>query len=339
MRALRSSAFAAAALFVAQAAFAQAFVPAKGEATLSIYVQSAEVKQHMFAEFWADVGHVTLQTLAADFSVGLGRGFAASVSLPYAAAKYSGKFPHDLDPSEQSLRPTFSFSDDGKYHGTAQDFHFVVRRQLLSRGAVVTPFVSYILPSHDYEFLAHAAVGWHTRELQVGAFVARVMQPWWKLPTGFVQGRYSLGFEQTFADVARRRSNMAIEGGYFVTTKLRAFGTLTGQITHGGIDVKFSPRLEHPAPSPVYVHHDQIVRENKINVGAGAAYTVTDKIDVFGSWTRTVKGINGHAFAHIYTIGLSYSFQIGTPKTDMSMHGESCQKEENTLAKCLCLKK
>ena len=58
----------------------------------------------------------------------------------------------------------------------------------------------------------------------------------------------------------------------------------------------------------VFQHHDQISRESLFNVGGGAAFTITDTIDLFVAYRRTVTGRNTHAINRGLSIGMSWSF-------------------------------
>jgi hypothetical protein len=97
-----------------------------------------------------------------------------------------------------------------------------------------------------------------------------------------------------------------LEGGYFFTPSIRAFGMVSSQVTHGGIDF---PLGGLPAvPAEYKLTHDIIQRVNFVNLGGGAAYSLTDSLDLFGSFTRLVTGRNGHALDRGITVGASWSF-------------------------------
>src|SRR5690349_12705028 len=75
-------------------------------------------------------------------------------------------------------------------------------------------------------------------------------------------------------------------------------------------DVRRAPARGGRATQPMRAddHYDQISRESYTNVGGGAAYSVTDTFDVFGSFTMTVSGRNTHAVNRGLSLGLSWSF-------------------------------
>src|SRR5262249_1992911 len=147
-----------------------------------------------------------------------------------------------------------------------------------------------IVPSHDYPYFAHSGFGRNLKELQIGASAAKLFEGLHNL---LVQGRYGYGFTERVVDISSNRSSGSLEVGYFATPKLRLMGLATGQLTHGGIDV---PLIGARAVlgDELFRHHDQIHRENALSLGAGVSYSLTETLDVYSSWMRTVKQRNGH---------------------------------------------
>ena len=304
---------------------AQAWTPAQGEGTVSVQFQDAFVRYHQLPTVRLDRGHIRGETVQVDFTYGITDKVAVSVALPYVSSKYDGDRPHQ------------TAIDNGAYHSTFQDFRFDVRYNISRKGLVVTPFVGTILPSHDYEYFAHSAVGRDVRELQVGAYWAKLLDP--VLPGVFITGRYSYGFAERILDISHNRSNLDLEAGYFIKPELRVFALGAGQLTHGGVDLNGNSLVSLGAV--LYPHHDQIARDNILNVGGGAAYSLSPSVDVFGSVIRTVAGRNVHALQHSVTIGVSWSFARGSGReraTRSELAQNRRQAQTRTLVKCLCQK-
>jgi hypothetical protein len=327
-------------------AAAQAFMPMRGDGTVTVYYATNLVERHMNNSGASDdVGHIDTRNMIVDFSMGVGRKFAFSVTLPLVAARYRGPFPHAVDgrlgltPAEQELYPDFQTLDDSHFHQTWQDFRGEVRYNLTTKGLALTPFATYVLPTHDYETLSHAAAGRHVRELQIGAYAARVITRW---PGAFVQARYSHAFEETVADISRSRDNLVLEGGYFLTTKWRVFGMVSGQLTHGGLNVHVSPRVDRQGI--LYINHDRIQRTDFVAAGGGVAYSLSSMITLFAQASRTLMEINGHAEWGGLNVGMMYSFGPGvklTARANKRKAGDDTDDALRTsqLAKCPCLKK
>jgi hypothetical protein len=204
-----------------------------------------------------------------------------------------------------------------------------VRYKLAEGPVTITPFVGTNMPTHGYEYFAHSAFGMRVRELEVGTYVGRVLSP--ALPNAFVQARYSYSFAQEIVGIDHNRSNLDIEFGYFLTSRLRVFTIGAGQKTHGGIPL---PAAGFAGVPPEQVrNHDRISSVDLLNIGGGLQYSLTKSIDVFGSFTKSLAGRNTHDLDRGITIGASWSFGgrrlqglLGTEET------------EDSLIKCLCQK-
>jgi len=309
---------------------AQAWTPAQGEATVTVQFQDAFVKYHLFGTTPLDRGHIRSNGAVFDFSYGITDKAALTVALPYVASKYNGPYPH----------PTRI--DNGQYHSGFQDFRFDFRYNITRKRLVLTPFVGTIMPSHDYIYFAHSAVGRDLRQLQVGLYGAKMLDA--VVPGLFLLGRYSYGFNERVLDVSHNQSNADLEVGYFVTSEFRLFALGAGQVTHGGIDFP-NPSvwggLPGGLPPLLFAHHDQIGRDNWLNVGGGAAYTLTPSVDLFGSVIHTIAGRNMHALEYGANFGVSWSFMKGSQGIRSSRVPTAKDREQRrirSLLRCVCQK-
>jgi hypothetical protein len=119
-----------------------------------------------------------------------------------------------------------------------------------------------------------------------------------------------------------------------------------GQLTHDGIDIP--PPGGGAITNPLFVHHDQIGRENALKFGAGAALTINDRIDIFATAIKTVSARNGHAFAYNVQTGLTLSFgrrggasKAAPTAADAASTGANPadnNAEKTSLARCVCIK-
>jgi hypothetical protein len=303
-----------------QTAAAQAWVPAKGEGSVSVLYQNLFVHDHFLAGGGrVNRGQIQTNDLLFDITYGLTDRMTVTFAVPYVEARYRGTAPH---PTSQ---------DDGRAHSGFQDLKFGVRYNVVDGPITVTPFVGVNMPSHAYEYFAHAALGTRVRELEIGTYVGRVLSP--RLPNAFVQTRYSYSFAETIAGIDHSRSNLDVEAGYFVRSRLRVFLIGTGQKTHGGIDTPDAGwRALPPELGP---HHDRISRLEMLDVGGGAQFSLTPRIDLFGSFMRTLAGRNAHALSRGITVGASWSF--GGQIKSMSL-GDAPDPPDG-LPRCLCQKK
>jgi hypothetical protein len=310
---------------------AQAWVPQQGEGSVSLAAQQLNVKKHLAGTIARDAGHINTGVLLADVTYGLTDRFAVDLAIPFVVTKYSGTFPH-----------AGTTIDDGTYHNSFTDFRMSLRYNLTRKGAVITPYVGSVVPSHAYQFYGHAAFGERLNEVQVGTFVAKLFTS--GVPGMFVSSRIAYGFVEKVQDLSHNRSMADLEVGYFVTPSFRAFGMVNGQRTHGGVDFP----LTGPAglPVPLQPFHDVIQRVNYVNLGAGLAYSLNDSFDLFGSFLREVAGRNGHVLNRGITVGASWSFSrkskgdvitagAGAPSGE---YARMTAKREGSLGRCICQK-
>jgi hypothetical protein len=314
----------------ASPARAQAWLPAQGEGSVSVLFQDMLVKNHYFGTEPFDGGRIRSESMVLDVTYGVTDRVAISAALPLVASKFTGDPVSPFAaPHPQPLYPGVNPLDDGSYHALLQDFRFNVRYNLVkTRGFALTPFIGSIVPSHDYEVFAHAAPGRDLNELSFGLSAAKVFES--RVPGVFLQVTYFYGVAQQILNIPHNHSNASLEVGYFVTPKLRVIGLSSGQITHGGIDG--TPALGFdPVLFPV---HDQITHDNYLDLGGGFAYSMSDKIDLFGSLIHAMSFAqrNGHQMDHGLTVGLSWTFATSRA------HDRTIASTEGALARCVCEK-
>ena len=285
------------ALGLAGPALAQAWLPPGGEATFSFGYEYTYVHDHLSAAGQPlSRGDIYDHTLAGYLGYGIRDRWAFSIGLPYVASRYEAPL---FGPGKPHQLPI----DDGTYHPTFQDFHFELRFMAARGSFVATPFAGYVLPSHDYTYFAHSAVGRDLHELQVGRYLGRRLDP--ILPDAYAQVRCGFSYvEQVVPGIRPNRSDLDFEVGYFVTPRLtlRLFGA--AQWTHGGINV-LGPNIVVPAQ--IFPRHDQIGAVDNFNGGTGAAFAVSGSIDAAANVFQTLSGKNGHAVK----LGVGASVTLG----------------------------
>ena len=297
-------------------AAAQAWLPQKGEGTVSVLFTNIASKDHFLPDRRYDFGRIDANTVLADITYGLTDRVVVTFGVPIVTSRYRGNAPH---------RPITL--DDGNWHTTTQDLRFNVRYKVMKEPLVITPFVGTDLPSRDYQFYAHAAPGRALKEMYSGASVGRLFA---KLGL-VVQGRYALTISEGVLDRPRRYSQVSLEGAYFVTPSLRLLAMTSARIGHTGIDLY--PDSGRVLPFEIFSHHDQISRESYTNAGGGAAYSLSDTIDVFASFTKTVTGRNTHAVNRGLSLGLSWSFGAGGNEPLIARDAR-----KRSLIRCICEK-
>ena len=308
-------------LLSAATAHAQAWLPARGEFTLSFVASDSFVDRHDLSGVSDPNSDIDTRSMLADVTWGIHDRLALGVSLPLVSSRFlsTGTPPHP------------SALDNGSYHTTLTDFRIDLRYNAVNRrNLVITPFASVVTPSHGYQYFAHAAPGRRVNELQLGASIGTTVDK--LLPGMFVQARYGYGIQEKFVDISHNRSVAALEGGYFATPDIRVFGMVSGQVTHGGVDLFPTARLVWPTIQ--WVNHDRIARENFVNVGGGAGWSINDTFDVFGSYMKAVSARNTHVLDH----GIQFGVSIRLQKSALERGVLNSSSRGRSLSRCVCQK-
>lgn len=299
---------------------AQAWGPAEGEGVVSVLYGNSFSDRHYLPTVRYDIGRIDGHSVLLDLTYGVSDRTAISIALPLVVTRYRGDFPHPGTKTEHT--------DNGRWQSNWQDFRVGLRHNVLQGPIAVTPFVGGIVPSHEYEYFAHAAAGRHLWEIQAGIAAAKLLDA---IASGlFVQGRYSFSLVERNVDVRPNHSNADLELGYFITPSLRVIVLGSRQVSHGGIDV-LPPALAVVVLTPEQRrHHDQIDRVNYLKLAVGTSIDLTEQLGIFASYGRQLAGRNGHEMKRAVSVGVSWSFGSRTsPDLDAS---------QARLIRCLCQK-
>jgi hypothetical protein len=308
--------FGALLLGLAGSASAQAFIPARGDGTVSVSYQSVLTRGHQGAsgEWFSNAAQLpqlpgeSTDTHALIWYVeyGLTERIAVHASLPYMQVRYEGPFPHTTGFNGQP-----SDLDDGTYHGTFQDSYFGTRfKAVESPRFALTPFGEFIIPSHGYESLAQSAVGRDLRALVVGAAIGGFAD--YLLPGLHFQTRISYAFVQKAVDIRPNRTGIDSSVGYFVTPRLAIQFIQTFQLTDDGVDFVGPPDFlvlhdGRPFNDEYARNHDRLVRTNSLNFGGGVAFQLTERVGLFATYGKLAWGQNLPAPRSI-TVGMNWGF-------------------------------
>lgn len=283
------------------AARAQAWLPPKGEASVTLGISRDFADQHTddngnnltlpTGEGW---GSMTWNEVRPVLGYGITDRLAVRLSVPFVISKYVGPVPHPPLPGHENL-------DDGNWHSAFGDFYAQLRFRATKGSLVATPFLAFGFPSHDYEYYAHATAGLHLTAGQVGVILGRLLDPW--LESAYVQARYTFIKQEKVLGIAHDQSDVSFDVGYFVTPALtlNAFGEW--QKTHGGwrfVDVP-------PPGDPNFLYHDQLLRADHFRLGGGASYALTPSIELALSGYATLHSVRDMNVAGI-GLSLTYGF-------------------------------
>ncbi len=272
---------------------AQAWVPPKGDGSVTFTYQKVDVRTHYTSTGTKrDQGQIHTHNAVMALDYGLTDRLALDFDLTFVASKYKGLRPHGPP-------------DTGSYHPMFQDAHIGLRYNALRRSFVLTPFVGFTIPTHNYEVRGHSAVGRGFKEFLVGVNIGRGLDP--ILRDGYVNARYSFAMHKRFAGLNLNRSNTDWEVGWSATKLLSLRFVGSWQRTHGGFEF----------PQDIHDHddfdiHDRVARVNYVQLGGGVSFSLNRSLDVHVGYAAVpVYARNAHGDKGV-VIGFSWRFSRGS---------------------------
>lgn len=282
-------------LSISHMASAQAWVPSKGEGSVTFTYQKVDVRDHFNAlGEQEDRGRIHTHNTIMSLEYGLTDRLALDFDVAYISSKFDG----------QGRRRPHGPVDDGFFHPTFQDVHFDLRYNAFTRPLVVTPFIGMTIPTHDYEVRGHSAVGRGFKELLLGVNVGRQLDP--ILPNAYAHVRYSFAILKRFADLNLNRSNADLEIGWLANKSiaLRFIGSWAR--THGGFEFPGDIHDEHD-----FDIHDRVARVSFLQLGGGVTFSVKRSFDLHVAYAPApIYARNSHGDAGI-VVGVTWRFSRG----------------------------
>jgi len=284
-------------LGVAGAVLAQAWVPPKGEGSVSVTYQKVDVKDHFDSDGDPeDRGQIHTHNLIATLEYGLTEKFAFDFELAYVASKWKGV----------GLRP-HGPEDNGLFHPTFSDAHVGLRYNIRSKPLVLTPFFAFTIPTHDYEVRGHSAVGRGFHELVLGINVGRQLDP--ILPKGYAHLRYSYAILKHFAGFNLNHNNVEWEVGWLANRVMALRFMGAWQKSQGGLEF---PRGRGLTPAQFAIH-DRVARADYVQLGAGVTFSVNRTFDIHTAYAKTVSAKNTHGDGGII---IGWTWRFSRPSSD-----------------------
>lgn len=262
-----------------------------GRSVTTIY-QKVDVRYHYNAAgVKQDTGHIHSHDAALALEYGVTNKLAMDFDVTFVASKYQGTRPHGPP-------------DTGFFHPTFQDIHFDLRYNVLKRLLVITPFVGFTIPTHDYQVRGHSAVGRGFKEFLIGVNAGRRLDS--VLPNTYFQVRYSFTMHERFAGLNLNRSNVDWEIGWWANKSITFRFVGNAQRTHGGFD--FPEDLRGPEEFDI---HDRVAKANFVQLGGGVTYSVNRFFDIHVAYAPTpIYARNAHGDRGMI-IGFSWNFSRG----------------------------
>jgi hypothetical protein len=261
----------------------QAWVPEKGEGAFTTSYNYIAFNGH-FSDKGTREPEASSRAQSVIFNVeyGITDKLALTFAVPIVSDRYASTNPPSdvlrglFNQAVQTIGPgvyKHDFVDDGSYHPTIQDLSFEVRYKVLAHPFVLTPFVGFVTPSHDYAYVGESAPGRNLKQFQFGTNIARRLNPF--LRNAYIESGIAYTIPEEALGFRTNRLNTNLEFGYSVNRKLAVRGFVDYQHTFNGIaslaDLT-TPLLE--------LTHERLLKAEYWHLGGGFSYSITPKTDI-----------------------------------------------------------
>lgn len=246
------------------------------------------------------IGTVDTHTLYFDIDYHLTDRWTINFGIPYVRKRYQGSFPHDpltLDPP----RPWVENVDLGDWNTDFQDIHLGVKYLAKDGPLVIEPFASYGVPSNDYPFFGHAAVGQNLWKFDVGTrftYYPGLSNAYFRADIAYVFVEETLG-------TSINHWKLFGAAGY-------QFGPrLTGRVfflLKDGDGLDFPDDFPPPRTTEMWYQHDRLVKHNYLNVGVGIDWNINSTYQISGNFMVQPWQEQVHKMEYAFTFGISRSF-------------------------------
>ena len=213
-----------------------------------------------------DIGETDAHVFMFSGSYALTDRWTLSASLPWIKKRHQGAVPHNpgLDLTEFPEADQ-SIIDNGDFHSDWQDLYIGASFAAV-RGDrwTVSPYLSVGLPTNDYPFYGHAAVGRNLWHIPVGANIR--FQPYFSDFAFGADAAYVFTERSLGVDVSHWLVNLNLS--YHLTNRLAPHVFLIIKRTTGGL--KFPDDFDVTALNDEnWYFHDRTIKHNFINGGVG----------------------------------------------------------------------
>ena len=287
-------------------AHAQAWVPASHHGSISVtYNQAKSTRLTNSDASKVPFGEVIARGLHLGIDYGLTDRLAISAALPFTSNRYRGNDPHDPRtlpfPNDQRVL------DDGRFHGAWSDWNLSLRYQWLTKPFLVTPFIGYGQPTHDYTFWAHAAPGQDQWSWQLGAHIGGWLSP--PAQAFFWQAGYTYSFMQPLDHRRVNHGAVSLSAGYTAPR----FDVRVEVDHHNsyGDTINLPQDFFNPDGSLNFgnlYYHDQLAAARNTKIMAEIDFRLGDHYLLTASLGRSLFAANMHYWDYETSVGISRRF-------------------------------
>ena len=285
-------------LLVPVSAAAQAFTPPPRVGSVTAAWQWVDNTGHLLTDgTFLPGGDSVTTSLLAEIDFGVTDRLAATASVPFVFARYTGKNPPFSKLESDACRC---------WHQSFQDFSLGARYRFGDEFWALTPQLRYVQPTHDYPYHGEAVVGQNLWQVLLSVNGA-LRTP--ALPKASIQAGYTYTLAETTVDGLRpNRSNVSMSFGYALTRSLYVHGGALAQKNHGGLTA-FGLFV---APPDLAGQSDRLLKMRFWHVTGGVSYS-TRFADLFVAIEPYIWGRDTHD-GIAYTAGSTWYFDFSKRK-------------------------
>jgi hypothetical protein len=286
-------------LLLPGSAAAQAFTPPPRVGSVTVAWQWVDNTGHILTDGTLfPRGQSVTTSLMTEVDYGVTERLAATASVPFVFARYTGDLPPFSGLERDSCRC---------WHQSFQDFSIAGRYRFGDEFWALTPQVRYILPTHDYPYRGEAVVGPNLQQLLLSISGA------WRLadalPKASIQAGYTYTVvEKAVEDIRANRSNLTTSFGYALSRSLFVHGGALYQKNHGGLTA-FGVAV---APPDEAAQADRLLKMRYWHMTGGVSYS-TRFADLYFAVEPYIWGRDTHD-GIAYTVGSTWYFDFSRSK-------------------------
>jgi hypothetical protein len=285
-------------LLLPASAAAQTFTPPARVGSVTVAWQWVDNTGHILTDgTFFPRGQSVTTSLLVEVDYGVTERFAATASVPFVFARYTGGLPPFSGLERDACRC---------WNESFQDFSISGRYRFGDEFWAITPQVRFIAPTHDYPFRGEAVVGPNLQQLLLGISGGWRLAP--ALPKASIQAGYTFALVETVEDIRPNRSNLTTSFGYALTRSLYVHGGALFQKTHSGITAFGLAG----APPEQAAQGDRLLKMRYWHLTGGVAYS-TRFADLFFAVEPYIWGRDTHD-GIAYTVGSTWYFDFSKPR-------------------------
>jgi hypothetical protein len=247
------------------------------------------------------IGSVDTHSLNLEVDYYLNDRITLLAGIPFVRKRYQGPGQHNpllLAPP----RPEIENVDQGNWNTDFQDFHLGIQYLAFDSPTWrIQPYAFLGVPSNDYPFFGHAAVGQQVLKFDVGSSVS------WYPPISDAYYRLNLGYvfvEKTLG-VNINHWLVGAEAGYFFSPRITGRVFVLLKRGHG---LTFPDDFPLPRTDERWYQHDRMVKHNYMNVGLGLDWSLNEKYRLTTSLLTMTWAQQVHVMRYAVNVGITRSF-------------------------------